>query len=169
MAANIQNWQFDCAMHMQVPFLYAALLEHGDEKFNAAFKSGDGYYMKISPLNSSGIDITKSYKRLGGGDENKFIEHDVEGNIINNTEIDAAELLSSLPVGSRVSIKTNTNDVNNFTNENVLKVGENLYSAHGVGKGLYSLEEIKKLFAPLSKGTYTEIEVQYYELKQPDK
>lgn len=64
-------------------------------------------------------------------------------------DLDIAKMIQNIPVGSNIAITNlKANPKSSFRNENIIKLGDNLWGAHGfLGNGTYTLEQIKRRLA----------------------
>ena len=157
---NVTNdMNMDCAMHAQAVILYAAMLEmNDDEEFNKLFVKNGRYDFKIDFYESSNIISTS------------FIKRDAKGNYFDLTDPKKVvqiqktqkELLNEAAVGTRIAFTTDDPNLKdgNWRNENVVKVGDNMYSAHDFGVVTY--EQLMEGLSKLSSTGYYVSEVESY-------
>jgi len=139
------EWDLDCAEHTSVSRLFTLLTVIGANEFDKAFIDKTLY---IDSLSATGLE-TSLYLERENKDE-PFVfktagdKEIAKSSIFPKCPEDEDKLLAKVPIGSRVMW---TNDDPNsadsdFENENALKVGPNLYSAHPFG--ILSAQELRK-------------------------
>jgi hypothetical protein len=66
-------------------------------------------------------------------------------NFIENSEDD---LLKNAPIGARIAVSNlRADNLFSYRYENAIKIGDNLYGAHGLNESKFSLEQIKEKLA----------------------
>ncbi len=146
-------WKADCGEWVQVHHLYAMLQVLGPYRFDERFGGGQEFWFKSH--RSTGIKAGKLYFRSSANEklkpalinkgEPKFKNDNDATPLIDNSlpERDPDELLREAPIGSRIGWfnaaimhpeiggKIPTKEAEGFANENSIKIGPNLFSAHG--------------------------------------
>ncbi len=154
-------WKADCGEWVQVHHLYAMLKVLGPYRFDERFGGGQEFWFKSH--RSTGIKAGKLYFRSSANEklkpalinkgEPKFKNDNDATPLIDNSlpERDPDELLREAPIGSRIGWfnaaimdpkiggKIPTEEAQGFANENSMKIGPDLFSAHGFGPSLSPL------------------------------
>lgn len=152
-----ENWSFDCAEYVQLTIWYAFIETYGTKKFddyvlgliNKTSTICYERYFTLMPHGSTGIKRVQKYSRYMSPIE-KFI--DDNNNII---ETDEEILLKDAPVGTRIAIKNlEAPEFSAFRYENAIKLGDNLYGAHGFSESKFSLFMLKQKLAELTYSSY---------------
>jgi hypothetical protein len=174
------RWQVDCGQFVQLTHYYAllhTLIEQGNEKSGSElFNQRIGSPFELKQVSSTGLktrilwgkdrpegDEMKEFERVPGARE---AEPKKDGRVRK-----VADVLKDAPMGSRVVFSTTAILHNeNYRVENTMKVGDDLYSAHPLEKGILTQQEIieemsKAAESPEMAKHQTFIsEVEYYDL-----
>lgn len=150
---DIGKWSFDCAEFVQVANLY--VINELYESLDDAAKRAGGTF-KLRQHNSTGLAKVSPlvYQRDKATDSfTKFVDEKAKA-ILTNKE---AELLSFMRVGSRISFANPVGSGTSFHNENTVKVGDDQYAAHGLGKpNVFTRQELINALADLNTRTSRE-------------
>ncbi len=142
----------DCAQFVQVAYLGGILFTDGEAKFNENI--GDTFV--LSSFGSTGVTTETLYSR--GLVNEKF---SIDNSYTNLTNTDQEVLVSNAPIGSRVTVENfsiqslaaGTDKIKKefalsirargWERENMIKIGNDLYAAFGVGYGV-DMAAVKK-------------------------
>ena len=144
---NPDKWSFDCMQFVQVVNLFAMIDPNQKKSFDSRF----GALKRIrkfpsqteKPYESTGIKVKMAFQRHAY--DSPMIEYPSG----QKSSLSVAELLKKAPIGSRVTWHcldaSRENHTAGFSNENTIKMGENLYAGHPFygEKGLMNKEEIE--------------------------
>ena len=108
----------------------------------------------LMPHGSTGITTEVKYSRYSNPDES-FWDENVELNanpLYQGENKSVEEILKAAPVGTRIAVKNLMAERGSaWQFENAVKLGDNIYGAHGFGKNnKFSLEQIKKNLAEIT-------------------
>jgi Domain of unknown function (DUF4157) len=175
------RWQVDCGQFVQLNHYYAllhTLIEQaGNEKSGfELFNQRIGGPIELKQVSSTGLKTRILWgKDRPEGDEMKEYER-VPGQREGQPKKDGrvrkqADVLKEAPMGSRVVFVTEAILHNeNYRHENTMKVGDDLYSAHPLEKGILTaqeiIEEMSKAadYPEMAKHQTWILEVEYYDL-----
>jgi hypothetical protein len=143
------NQTLDCTQFVQVVQWGAMLLTDKAAAFDEEMTSI--YNDFILSANATGIN-SKTFYRRGQIDQKLTI-----GNVPDTTEYEVDELLRTIPVGSRIGVtnfaveelrekdrqRADSIAARGWENENMVKVGDGLYAAFGIGQSV-SLEKVRQ-------------------------
>jgi hypothetical protein len=134
----------------------------GSKKFDK-FINSFGEPMTLRPNYSTGI-VTKELFTRGAPDQ-KFYDDNISFKELNSgysgENFDLNEKIKSLPVGSRISLTNlEAKSTDAFRNENLVKLGDDLWGAHGFDGKTFSLQEITYKFASITQESPSESYIQ---------
>jgi hypothetical protein len=144
---NLGDWKVDCAQFIQVAEWYALRQAFGADEFN---RKVGGLSFELRPHMSTGINTKEQYNRSGPGVQ---MRRSSDGAVEPKT---VEQIITDAPIGSRVmwtNLKAPTSSA--FRNENTIKVGPDLYAAHGFGgdRNTFSRAEIEEKLAKVENPT----------------
>lgn len=145
---NPTEYSFDCAEFVQLSYLYAKYTEMGAQQFDQYIENQNEIFT-IRNFHSTGIIDKINYVRTEPL-QSFLVETNLTDNIVPRVdfaELQEKDLLGKLPIGSRIML-TNivAPDESPYKNENIIKVGDDLYSGHTLGVKI-SFEDMKVQFA----------------------
>jgi hypothetical protein len=146
---NLTEWALDCAEAIQVARWYAMRHAMGAKKFNSAMPRME---FALKAHGSSGLGSTGMYSRLdteGFYAPGASLTFRADGSSTSrNVTASAESIVRRAPVGSRVMLTCDDESAagTDFENENVVKVGPDLFAAHPLGIGTldHIIEEVAK-------------------------
>jgi peptidoglycan hydrolase-like protein with peptidoglycan-binding domain len=150
--AHLDIWSVDCAEFIQVAEWYALRHAQGAEDFNDRVK---GLSFDLRPHGSTGINQKEMYFRDKPSDTMlRASDHKPEPKAVD-------QLVADAPFGSRVTWTNLKAPISSaFHNENTIKIGDDLFAAHGFGgsRNTFSRSEIEVKLAqaedPSADSTY---------------
>jgi hypothetical protein len=152
-----QEWSFDCAEFVQVIIWYAALQVYGKDNFdnyinsilNASAISCIDRFFTLTQQNATGIIQDKIYTKYTPTE--KFMDETSMNLIEGLIEESEAELLQQCPIGTRIALKNmRAPEFSAYQYENAIKIGDNLYGAHGLSQSKLLLDNLKTVLAELT-------------------
>jgi RHS repeat-associated protein len=140
-ARRSRKYELDCASHAQVVFLMAAKIELGDDNFDEtiikeAKQNGDLNPGLILDYAHSSNIIQKRILEKNDNYKGSDVEFLKKGGKKEKYKSDK-EMLIGIPEGSMITFETNVEDAGNYRYENVLKLNNDLYSAHPLKQVTY--------------------------------
>ena len=144
---NPTKYSVDCAEFVQILNWYAKMNEMGESRFNDYINNLDEE-MTLRPFESTGLENKEDYLR--GSPNEQFTNYslsisDFQDPIKREQSFDIDRILDQIPEGSRVTFKNLDADKGDaFQYENIIKLGDNKWGAHGFGEEhIFTLDEIK--------------------------
>lgn len=139
--AHLKRWAFDCADAVQVATWYAMRHAMGAEAFNESVADME---FALKSHGSTGINSIGTYVRTDEDDTYsptgtlKFKpDGESESGVVT---VSAESIVRKAPIGTRVMLTVDDDDAagTDFENENMVKIGDNLFAAHPLGIGGFS-------------------------------
>jgi hypothetical protein len=168
---NLDGWQLDCSQFIQVVHLYARRHALGADSFNAQAPGGK---LLLRVHGSTGV--TREAMYMQDSPQGPVKEVSDNGKVLGVKDAKMEDLVSGGPVGSRVAWHNPDIDkylFPNAVNENTIRLGTNLFAAHGVPwesnipKNVYTRKELTAALAKISKSSTNRIFVKQLEYYVP--
>jgi hypothetical protein len=135
--AHPEKWKFDCAEFVQAVELYAILKALGPHAFNdrirARHSGPSGLVFRFMEAHSTGLIIVNGWERRDDGTFTHITEQHQEGRPVRETNME--RVLAEAPVGAEVIFHNPLDDKKRpWRNEHAIKLGPDIYYAHGVSR-----------------------------------
>ncbi|NOQ24968.1 MAG: hypothetical protein GQ564_06350 [Bacteroidales bacterium] len=160
--SNPSDWSIDCAEFIQITLWYLMIEKYDDSSFDNYIKtiidpnsdicSNKAFTLKLH--GSTGIITQIKYARYYSPDD-KFWDENIdvtENPMYQGVPETADEILNNAPMGTRIAVKNlAAESFSAWEFENAIKIGHDLYAAHGFGStNKFTLEQIKEKLARIT-------------------